>query len=143
MKSYDIYQLILELNVKMSIAKQSDAAMQAMFGNDYWQFEKVISESDLISKKYITLLRYDVETYIIPELKKKDGNDLKQGKAVDFLVYEDDSKNYFKLKLKFEQFFYHLSDATQLYEVMGLTSGKRLGFRYEGWFATLVVKVLT
>ncbi|KAK0571683.1 hypothetical protein LWI29_019912 [Acer saccharum] len=113
-----------------------------MFGNEKWQIERVISEVELLSKENIVFFSDEIEKHIIPYLKGKDSKDLREGKAVHVVVYDEDTKNSFNLKLTFQQPFYHLSDTTELFEKMELTPGQRIGFRYEGWFATLVVKVL-
>ncbi|KAK4854240.1 hypothetical protein QYF36_020967 [Acer negundo] len=111
-----------------------------MFGNEKWQIERVISEVELLSKENIVFFSDEIEKHIIPDLKEKDSKDLSEGKAVQVVVYDEDTKNSFNLKLTFQQPFYHLSDTTELFEKMELTPGQRIGFRYEGWFATLVVK---
>ncbi|KAK1548740.1 hypothetical protein Q3G72_027214 [Acer saccharum] len=111
-----------------------------MFGNEKWQIERVISEVELLSKENIVFFSDEIEKHIIPYLKGKDSKDLREGKAVHVVVYDEDTKNSFNLKLTFQQPFYHLSDTTELFEKMELTPGQRIGFRYEGWFATLVVK---
>ncbi|KAL5836377.1 hypothetical protein ACOSQ3_015927 [Xanthoceras sorbifolium] len=126
----------------MSTPKQSDEMLQAMFGNDKWQIVRVMSEPDMLSKQDIIFFTDEVEQFIIPDMKEKDGRDLREGKAVDVLGYNEDTARSFKLKLRYQQPFYHLTDTTELIDEMGLSSGQRIGFRFEGWFATLVVKIM-
>ncbi|KAI9191525.1 hypothetical protein LWI28_009541 [Acer negundo] len=107
---------------------RSDEVLHAMFGNEKWQIERVISEVELLSKENIVFFSDEIEKHIIPDLKEKDSKDLSEGKAVQVVVYDEDTKNSFNLKLTFQQPFYHLSDTTELFEKMELTPGQRIGF---------------
>ncbi|TXG60983.1 hypothetical protein EZV62_012346 [Acer yangbiense] len=113
-----------------SNSKKSDEVLEAMFGNEKWQIERVISEVELLSKENIVFFSDEIEKHIIPYLKEKDSKDLREGKAVQVVVYDEDTKNSFNLKLTFQQPFYHLSDTTELFEKMELTPGQRIGFRH-------------
>lgn len=81
------------------IGDESDVVMESMFGNKHWKMEKIISEHDLILKHDIIYSLDEVEKHILPFLKQKEISDLKEGKPVDFVVYESDSEKYFYLKL--------------------------------------------
>ncbi|EOY31824.1 hypothetical protein QQP08_027106 [Theobroma cacao] len=121
---------------------ESDKLLESMFGREEWQFERIISEADLNQKEDIIVLVPEVHKYFIPLLKNKDAKDLTEGKAIDILLFDEDFKAYYKLNLHFSRPYFLLWDTTEFYQKKRLTVGQRLGFRYEGWFAMLVVKLL-
>ncbi|KAJ4709328.1 hypothetical protein OWV82_019132 [Melia azedarach] len=127
----------------MNCWESSDRALEVMFGAENWQFHRIISEADLQAKHEIIVLESEVDKYILPGLKKKDGQDLKDGKAVNILAYDEESGDKYELKLQFERPYYRLRDTTELYQKMpGVALGQQIGFRYEAHFATLVLKLL-
>ena len=122
--------------------EESDKLLESMFGREEWEFQRIISEVDLDQKGDIIVLVTEVNKYIIPGLKKKDVKDLEEGKAIDILLFDEDSKAYYNLKMNFSRPYFSLWDTTEFYENKRLSVGQRLGFRYEGCFAMLVVKLL-
>ncbi|GLT57790.1 hypothetical protein SLA2020_307390 [Shorea laevis] len=119
-------------------ARTSDEIMESMFGNDEWQIERIV----LSRKEEVIFLVEEVDTYILPSLKRREVGDLKEGKAIDILVYDEDTRDYYRLKLNYERPYYFLRNTSELYKKKGVSDGQRIGFRYEEQFATLVVKRL-
>lgn len=124
------------------MSSQSDRAMEAMFGDEHWQFQRIVSESDLQTKREIIVLQIEADKYILPGLKSKDRSDLRSGKAINICTYDDDTGDKYELKLQFEPPNYRLKDTIELFEKKRVSAGQQIGFRYEAHFATLVVKLL-
>ncbi|MBA0795850.1 hypothetical protein Gohar_006681 [Gossypium harknessii] len=122
--------------------EESDKLLESMFGREDWEFERIICNADLDQKGDIIVLVDEVKKYIAPGLKKKEVQDLENGKPIDILLFDEDSKAFYKLKLNFSRPYFLLCDTTLFYDNKKLTVGRRLGFRYEPYFAMLVVKSL-
>lgn len=124
------------------LGERSDRAMEAMFGDERWQFQRIVSESDLQTEREILVLQIEADKYILPGLKRKDRSDLRDGKAINVCAYDDDTRDIYELKLQFEPPYYRLKDTIELFEKKRISAGQRIGFRYEAHFATLVSKLL-
>ncbi|XVE79997.1 hypothetical protein DITRI_Ditri14bG0103200 [Diplodiscus trichospermus] len=123
--------------------EESDKVLESMFGREEWQFERIITEADLEQKEDIIVTVTEVNKHIIPGLKEKDAKDLAEGKEIDILLFDQDTKAYYKLKLNFNRPYFYLWDTSGFYHDKRLVVGQRLGFRYEDCFAMLVVKLLS
>lgn len=121
--------------------EESDKLLESMFGREDWEFERIICNTDLDQKGGIIVLVDEVRKYIAPGLKKKEVEDLQNGRPFDILLFDEDSKVYYKLKLNFSRPYFLLCDTTLFYDEKH-TVGRRLGFRYKPCFAMLVVKSL-
>ncbi|XVF34220.1 hypothetical protein REPUB_Repub18cG0040400 [Reevesia pubescens] len=92
-----------DLDEQRVISEESDKQLESMFGREEWEFQRIISEADLEQKRDIIVLVAEVNKYIVPGLKRKEVEDLADGKAINILLFDEDSKDYYNLKLHFSR----------------------------------------